>query len=116
MTHSLMTVDLVSTRSFMFFYVVCCIGATTDPEPAYLLAVDLVSSCRMTEKMNPVEVAIREFGGVRKLARAIGRDPAAVSRWRRRGLIPASAQALVYNKAIEHAYSLTAHDLMHGRD
>ena len=115
MTHSLMICFVVSIRSFAFRCVVRCIHATTDTEPACLLDVDHVSSCRMTEKMNPVEVAITEFGGVRKLARAIGRDPAAISRWRKRGLIPASAQALVYNKAIEHAYSLTTDDLIHGR-
>ena len=115
MTHSFMNRYPVSIRCFAFFDVGRCIHATTGTKPACLLDVDHVSSCGMTEKMNPVEVAITEFGGVRKLARAIGRDPAAVSRWRKRGLIPASAQALVYNKAIEHAYSLTTEDLVHGR-
>jgi DNA-binding transcriptional regulator YdaS (Cro superfamily) len=36
----------------------------------------------------PVELAIDMFGGVRKLARALGRDPAAVSRWQKSGVVP----------------------------
>lgn len=35
-----------------------------------------------------VELFIAAFGGVRRLARAISRDPAAVSRWRKTGNIP----------------------------
>ncbi len=40
----------------------------------------------------PVELAIDMFGGVRKLARALGRDPAAVSRWQKSGVVPTSVQ------------------------
>ena len=34
-------------------------------------------------KQTPYEVLISEFGGVRSLARAIGRDPGSVNKWRK---------------------------------
>ena len=47
-------------------------------------------------KQTPYEVLISEFGGVRALARAIGRDPGSVSKWQKRdGTIPSSIQRKV---------------------
>ena len=40
----------------------------------------------------PYELCIEEFGGVRELARQIGRDAGSVSKWRRQGTIPTSIQ------------------------
>lgn len=70
----------------------------------------------MPRHLNPVELVIELFGGVRKLARAIGRDPAAVSRWRRHGTIPTSAQLTVLGQAHNRGIELTAHDVIYGRD
>ena len=42
--------------------------------------------------LTPAEIAIASFGGVRKLARALNRDPAAVSRWQKSALVPSAAQ------------------------
>lgn len=64
----------------------------------------------------PVDLVIKKFGGIRKLGRAIGRDPAAICRWRKRGLIPSSAQALVLNAAHMAGIDLTANQIVFGND
>lgn len=70
----------------------------------------------MTTHLNPVDLAIKFFGGVRRLARAIGRDPAAVSRWRKSGNIPSSVQKKLLQVAWDQGIELTAHDIIFGRD
>jgi len=40
----------------------------------------------------PYELVISEFGGVRELARQVGRDAGSVSKWRKQGTIPTSIQ------------------------
>lgn len=70
----------------------------------------------MPKHLSPVDLAIQLFGGVRALARAIGRDPAAISRWRRLGTIPTSAQILVLRIARERGLELSTHDVIYGRD
>ena len=40
----------------------------------------------------PYELCIEQFGGVRELARQIGRDAGSVSKWKRQGTIPTSIQ------------------------
>lgn len=70
----------------------------------------------MPRHLTPVQLAIELFGGVRKLARAIGRDSAAVSRWQKYGTIPTSAQIRVLQVAQEKGIELTAHDVIYGRD
>lgn len=64
----------------------------------------------------PVDLAIQAFGGVRALARYIGCDPAAVSRWRKGGLIPANKQRRVLELAWEIGVDITAHDIVFGRE
>ena len=63
----------------------------------------------------PVEVCIREFGGVRKLAKALGIDPAAVSRWKRRGTVPSYIQKKLIQTAKEKGLEISAEDLIFGR-
>lgn len=63
----------------------------------------------------PVELAIQEFGGVRKLARAIDRDPAAVCRWKRQGTVPTSVQRKLLEIAWERGIEITAHEMVFGR-
>ena len=44
----------------------------------------------------PVQILIKEFGGVRPLARAVHRDAASVSRWQKGdGLVPTTIQKKV---------------------
>lgn len=69
-----------------------------------------------TIHISPVDLVIDLFGGVRKLARAIGRDPAAVSRWKRSGVLPTSVQKKVLEKAWERGINVTAHDVIFGCD
>ena len=45
----------------------------------------------------PYELCIEEFGGVRELARQIGRDAGSVSKWKRQGTIPTSIQKKLLN-------------------
>ena len=69
-----------------------------------------------TKHINPVDLVIDLFGGVRKLARAIGRDPAAVSRWKRLGVVPTSVQKKILETAWDQGIEVTAHDIIFGRD
>lgn len=65
---------------------------------------------------SPVEYVIRKFGGVRKLARAIGRDAGTVSKWRRPDHgIPRKAQLLILSAAERQGLDITANDLIKGR-
>jgi hypothetical protein len=63
----------------------------------------------------PVDLAINLFGGVRKLARVINRDPAAVSRWRKSGIVPTSVQRRILESAWERGIEISAHDMIFGR-
>ena len=65
--------------------------------------------------ITPVEIAITEFGGVRALARALNRDPAAVSRWKKAGTVPTTVQKTLLETAWERGIKMTAHDLVFGR-
>ena len=56
------------------------------------------------------------FGGVRKLARALNRDPAAVSRWQKSGIVPTSVQRRLLEMAWERGIDITAHDIVFGRE
>jgi hypothetical protein len=69
-----------------------------------------------TKHINPVDLVIDLFGGVRKLARAIGRDPAAVSRWKRLGVVPTSVQKKILQTAWDQGIEVSAHDIIFGRD
>ena len=66
--------------------------------------------------ISPAECVIRAFGGVRSTARAIGVEPSAVSRWRKRGPIPTGSLLIVLEKAKELGLDITSDDLIHGRD
>lgn len=63
----------------------------------------------------PADLVIELFGGVRKLARALGRDPAAVSRWQRTGTVPTYIQKKLLEVAWERGIEISAHDLIFGR-
>jgi hypothetical protein len=63
----------------------------------------------------PIEIIIAAFGGVRKFAREIGRDPAAVCRWRKTGSVPSAMQRKVLELAWEKGVSITAHEMIFGR-
>ena len=71
----------------------------------------------MTAKtITPVELAITSFNGVRKLARAIDRDPAAISRWKKSGTVPTAVQKQLLETAWARGINISAHDLIFGRD
>jgi len=72
--------------------------------------------------MSPVDYVIKVFGGVRATARAIGRSPTAVSKWRQPtdrggsgGRVPNKAQPVVLQKAKELGLDITGEDLILGR-
>lgn len=67
---------------------------------------------------NPADRVIAAFGGVQKLAKAIGRDPSRVHRWRypvekggTGGRIPGSAVPSILAAAARENIGLTANDL-----
>lgn len=70
----------------------------------------------MNNTHSPVDLVIEQFGGVRKLARAIGRDPAAVSRWKKLGTVPTAVQRRILEVAWERDMDVTAHDMIFGRE
>ena len=69
----------------------------------------------MDNNASPVDLAINRFGGVRALARAIGRDPAAISRWKKTGVVPTSVQRRILEAAWDRGMDITAHDMIFGR-
>lgn len=67
----------------------------------------------------PANKVISAFDGVRGTARALGRNPSSVSRWRKSredggtgGRIPSNLQEDVLNEARRRGLSLTAEDLI----
>lgn len=80
---------------------------------AFLSTRAIVS--RMSTNQTPVDVVIEVFGGVCAVARAINRDPSAVSRWQRRRKIPNALQETILDAARARNMQLTAEDLIRGR-
>lgn len=77
---------------------------------------------RGSMQLTPAEYVISVFKGVRATARAIGRSPSSVCKWRRDkdragtdGQIPRCAQVALLLKAREMGLDLTAEDLIFGR-
>lgn len=68
-----------------------------------------------TTSIRPADLAVQALGGVRAMARLLGRDPSAISRWKLNGRIPSSQQQRVLELAWERGIDLTAHDLIFGR-
>lgn len=87
-------------------------------KPSVYGVLRLWQHCNIMENkhITPVELAINMFGGVRKLAKCIGRDPAAVSRWRRSGLVPTQVQRKLLAAAAAREINITAHDIVFGRE
>ena len=70
----------------------------------------------MKETKTPYELCIAEFGGVRELARQVGRDAGSVSKWKKTGLIPTGIQKKVLQKAWELGYELTPYNIIFGEE
>jgi len=69
----------------------------------------------MSSHQTPVEIVIEAFGSATAVAKAIGRSPAAVSRWRSRGRIPSKVQQLLLDAAKVRGIDLTCQDIVQGR-
>tara|TARA_R100001509_G_scaffold37257_1_gene20050 strand:- start:332 stop:535 length:204 start_codon:yes stop_codon:yes gene_type:complete len=67
--------------------------------------------------MTPVELCISHFGGLRQLAKAIHRDPAAVSRWKStHGCIPHTVQKKLLQAAWDRGINISAHDIIFAKE
>ena len=64
----------------------------------------------------PYELCIAEFGGVRELARQIGRDAGSVSKWSRNGTIPTAIQKKLLERAWDLGLQISAHELIFGKE
>jgi transposase-like protein len=71
--------------------------------------------------MRPADIVIFRFGGVRALARLLGKDPSTIHRWRMpadkgglAGRVPSMSQARLLELAQEHGIALTADELIAG--
>lgn len=72
-----------------------------------------------TATATPAEIVITLFGGVRPLARELGRNPSSVVRWRRPkiqggtgGAVPSAVQGRVLALAKARGLPLSAEDLI----
>lgn len=79
----------------------------------------------MREKvfLTPAEYIVHVFGGVRAAARALGRSPCQISKWKSPedakgcgGRIPSKAQKSALDAAKTKGLDLTAEDLIVGRE
>lgn len=73
--------------------------------------------------ITPAETVITLFGGVRPLARLLGRNPSSVVRWRKPkteggtgGVVPSSMQGKVLALAKAQGLPLRAEDLIYAGD
>lgn len=71
----------------------------------------------------PAEYVIYAFGGVRKTARILGRQPGAICKWRTRdsertekGSVPGYLHKRIVEKAKDLGYDITYQDLAEGRE
>lgn len=70
--------------------------------------------------MNPAELVISRFGGVRPLARLLGLDHSSISRWTKKkprglgGLIPSRLHGPLLDLAATQKVALTAEELIRG--
>ena len=65
--------------------------------------------------MTPAELIIEKLGGVRATARAIGRDPSAICKWKQKGSIPMKAALQILEYAKANGIDITPNDLIMGR-
>ena len=72
--------------------------------------------------ITPAQWVVKQFGGNRAVARAIGCAPCSVIRWKRRangevhGAIPPDQQRLILTWSESKGIDVTARDLIMGRD
>jgi len=73
--------------------------------------------------MKPAEYVVKQFGGVRKTARTIGRSPAAVCKWNKSkadgglgGTVPKGLQTTILQMAEDLELDITPADLILGRE
>lgn len=71
--------------------------------------------------MTPADIVISRFGGVRPLARLLGKDPSTIHRWKQPaekggldGRVPSAVQRRLLELAREHGVALTPADLVLG--
>lgn len=69
------------------------------------------------DRCEPAHAVIKKFGGVRRLARELGLDPASVCKWQRMqkggsGLIPARYHWTLLTLARKRKIPLTADDII----
>lgn len=67
--------------------------------------------------LSPAELVIKTFGSVHKTAKAVGRTPACISKWRRRldGALPPAIQKKVLALSEAQDLGLTPRELIMGR-
>jgi hypothetical protein len=73
--------------------------------------------------MTPADIVISRFGGVRPLARLLGKDPSTIHRWKQPadkggldGRVPSAVQVRLLDLAREQGVELTPTDLVLGNN
>ena len=67
-------------------------------------------------KLTPVELCIKEFGGIRPMSRIINRNCGSICKWHKSGLIPTSIQRTVFEKICELDLDISPYELIMGRE
>ena len=67
-------------------------------------------------KLTPVELCIKEFGGIRPMARIINRNCGSICKWQKSGLIPTSIQRTVFEKICELNLDISPYESIMGRE
>tara|TARA_B100000214_G_scaffold369154_1_gene341754 strand:+ start:4317 stop:4562 length:246 start_codon:yes stop_codon:yes gene_type:complete len=65
---------------------------------------------------SPVDILIEEFGGIRPLARAVGRNSGSIWKWSKSGLVPSNMQQKVLTVCWDKDLNVTPHDIIFGRN
>lgn len=99
-----------------------CFNATHRPVDAvafFAILLRMNTENATQQPDNPAEKCIRAFGGVRTLARLLGRNASSISRWRKPqdlggtgGKVPSALQGRILMLAKAHGVSLVAEDLI----
>jgi len=69
-------------------------------------------------RISPAEYVILSFGGVRATARALGKGPSTICKWKKegKGNVPSRVQVTILTIARARRLDITAHDLVFGRN
>jgi hypothetical protein len=67
------------------------------------------------KRLTPAAFVIRQFNGIRPLARALKKSPSAIHKWSTNGTIPTGSQKAILKVAHDRRIDIKPQDLVIGR-